>query len=287
MRSSGSHNACILICACIQCTKWHACIVCGAGAPVRVDCSERRVQTSCVDNGDGSYQIRWDSTLSGTFQVHVTIQGVDVVGSPTPLAMLASKPAVDQFEITGDGLSCAVAGVSAPVSIVCRDAYSNRRVLAKPHGAKPGAYFGIQIVESPEEIRVPMGGEGAKKAKGGGGGSQAADLEKASTTEARTHITHMHLSPPCACTQCTHGALIAPPEARTMHAHIHSPPMRAHAPNALIRGVHCVWWCRRGIALWRPVKPPSSPSRSRWPSRASGCMEGTRASSISTQSAQV
>ena len=82
------------------------CIV--GGAPVRVDAKTSILQTSTVDNGDGSYELQWHGEVSGKYDLHVTIDGINVTGSPTELALLPAKPEVPKCEVGGGGLAKAV-----------------------------------------------------------------------------------------------------------------------------------------------------------------------------------
>lgn len=94
------------------------------GANFHVD-SDSAVEANVTDNGDGSYSFQWRSYKSGTYSVSVTIDGMPVIGSPTTLTMLAGTLDVGNCEISGDGLSHAVAGDPAVVRIQCKDKYSN------------------------------------------------------------------------------------------------------------------------------------------------------------------
>ena len=99
------------------------CIV--GGAPVQVDAKTSVLQTSTHDNGDGSYELRWQGEVSGKYGLHVTIDGINVSGSPTELSLLPAKPEVPKCEVSGGGLSQAVAGDPVVVKVLCKDRFSN------------------------------------------------------------------------------------------------------------------------------------------------------------------
>ena len=95
------------------------------GAPVRVHCNSDKVQTSCMDKGDGTYTITWHSDMSGSYMLSVTIEGSEVVGSPVPMIMQASSPQVAKFQVFGKGLERAVAGQPATLRIEGQDDFGN------------------------------------------------------------------------------------------------------------------------------------------------------------------
>ena len=84
------------------------------------------LETNCVDNDDGTYSLQWRSEVSGTYALHVAIDGAHVVGSPATLVMLSSSPEVASCEVSGAGLSRAIAGKSAVVRVRLRDRYGNK-----------------------------------------------------------------------------------------------------------------------------------------------------------------
>jgi len=112
------------------------------GAKVKVSVDNSAVESTCNDNGDGSYSFQWRSQRSGTYSVSVLIDGVPVVGSPTMLTMLAANLDVGNCAISGSGLSDAVAGDAAVARISCKDKYSN---LATP---SQSLKFGISLQQA-------------------------------------------------------------------------------------------------------------------------------------------
>ena len=72
---------------------------------MRVGCDSNAVRTSVIDNDDGTYMIHWHAEVSGKYSLHVSIDHVQVVGSPMPLVMLPANPSVNKFDVSGTGLS--------------------------------------------------------------------------------------------------------------------------------------------------------------------------------------
>jgi hypothetical protein len=70
--------------------------------------------------------------MGGAYNLRVSIDGVDIVGSPTPVLMLAAKPDVSRFAVSGEGLQKAVAGKPAhgrKDSCLSRDIQAGRRLI--------------------------------------------------------------------------------------------------------------------------------------------------------------
>ena len=99
-----------------------------------------KLKTRCVDHGDGMYMLGWRAEASGVYTMHVTIDGLHVVGSPAQLVMTAAKPEVSACEVTGVGLHNDVAGKQAVVRVRLRDRYLNP---AKP---LPDMKFGLAML---------------------------------------------------------------------------------------------------------------------------------------------
>ena len=103
------------------------------GAPMRATSltAGRELQTSTIDNQDGTYTLQWRSEQSGTYNMHVTIDGAHVIGSPCPLIMLAARPEVSQSYVYGDGLYEATAGKPSLIHVRCKDKYGNAALPSK------------------------------------------------------------------------------------------------------------------------------------------------------------
>ena len=53
------------------------------GAQLAVTSDKPELRTVCEDRGNGTYLVTWSSEVGGLYKVRVTIDGVDVKGSPT------------------------------------------------------------------------------------------------------------------------------------------------------------------------------------------------------------
>ena len=124
------------------------------GAPLRVETKSKELRTSHVDNEDGTYALQWIGEVSGKYELNVTISDVNVTGSPTMLTLLPAAPDVPKCEISGGGLSDAVAGEKVTVIVKCKDRFSN------PTTPGTSMSFGLAVAPPVEKV------EGEKKGKG-------------------------------------------------------------------------------------------------------------------------
>ena len=99
------------------------CVV--GGAPLRVETKSKDLRTSQIDQGDGTYALQWLGEVSGKYEINVTIDNVNVTGSPCALMLLSATPEVAKCEVSGDGLNDAVAGEKVQVMVRCKDRFSN------------------------------------------------------------------------------------------------------------------------------------------------------------------
>ena len=83
------------------------------------------VSQDVLDLEDGTYKISWQSQVSGTYLVSVTIAGVHLVGSPLDLLLVPGPPDVEKCYTEGDGLSSATAGRPSQLYLFCKDKYDN------------------------------------------------------------------------------------------------------------------------------------------------------------------
>ena len=109
------------------------------GANVTVACSNEQLTAEVLDNGDGTYTLRWASKYSGTFKTHVRIDGEDVQGSPTDVVLVSSTPDLVKSDLDGAGLRAAVSGGVATFRIKFVDQYLN---VALPG---PSFKFGLAL----------------------------------------------------------------------------------------------------------------------------------------------
>jgi hypothetical protein len=83
------------------------------------------VETSVVDNGDGTYRLEWRSKFSGTFTTRVTVDGDDVRGSPRTFTLTSSNPEISKTLLEGGGLERAIAGDATDITCSFFDQFNN------------------------------------------------------------------------------------------------------------------------------------------------------------------
>lgn len=83
------------------------------------------LQSTCIDNADGTYRLTWKSKKRGPVDVEVLINGQPVRGSPMRLDFVSTKPLLHKTVLSGEGLKMAVAGRPAPIKLALSDEYSN------------------------------------------------------------------------------------------------------------------------------------------------------------------
>lgn len=81
----------------------NACIK--GGAQVDVSCADSKVDASCTDNGDGTYQLTWRSKFStkGEVDAKVSVNGSQVIGSPMKVRLLSTRPERSKTEAASLG----------------------------------------------------------------------------------------------------------------------------------------------------------------------------------------
>jgi hypothetical protein len=95
------------------------------GADFRVVCAREGVESSCVDQGDGTYVLSWKSRTRGGFEAKVLIGSEPVRGSPVHIELHSTIAEVSRTELDGPGLKTAVAGTPAPVELLFIDQFGN------------------------------------------------------------------------------------------------------------------------------------------------------------------
>lgn len=83
------------------------------------------VEANVEDLQNGSYLLHYRSKTSGVYEIKVTIDGIQVEGSPCKIRLLSSTPELHKSELDGPGLKQAVAGERAPVTIRFFDQFGN------------------------------------------------------------------------------------------------------------------------------------------------------------------
>ena len=67
------------------------------------------VSHSVIDNGDGSYTIRYRAAVSGLYQLSINLSGHGIKGSPFNVQVLSRAPDHTKCKVKGPGLSASVA----------------------------------------------------------------------------------------------------------------------------------------------------------------------------------
>ena len=80
------------------------------------------VRTKVTDRGDGTYMCEYRPWLTGSFSVHVTLDGCHVLGSPYELTVVTLRPDPTKCEVRGEALHQAVARSPAKFEILFVDA---------------------------------------------------------------------------------------------------------------------------------------------------------------------
>jgi hypothetical protein len=125
--------------------------VCSSGgARVHLTCpKEDAVACSVRDREDGTYLLVWRSPQSGTFETHITIDNIPIIGSPAPLRLLSATPDLSQSVLEGSALSRAIAGKPSVLRVKCKDKYGNP--------AYPGSSLTFECVRRPRPSDGPVG----------------------------------------------------------------------------------------------------------------------------------
>jgi len=106
------------------------------GGKVACTTTMSQVKTDITDNGNGSYKIVWNASVTGTFETSVTIDGKHVGGSPTDIRFISHTPDLSKTVSKGDGLVQTVKNELASFKVVLHDEYGNPTAAsADVHGA--------------------------------------------------------------------------------------------------------------------------------------------------------
>lgn len=117
------------------------------GAPVQiVTDSTNQINTEVMDRNDGTYQLLWKSTFSGTFKTRILIDNEDVIGSPIEFTLTSSNPELSKSELDGEGLKTAIAGKEALITIKFVDQFANTAIPG------PGFQFGMSVSKEKDKI---------------------------------------------------------------------------------------------------------------------------------------
>ena len=91
------------------------------GSAQRTDLVECQVS----DNGDGSYGLHWKSRSSGSFEIHVLIDGVHVSGSPFHMTLSSRHPDMSKTQVTVPDSNGMIAGEETAISLTFLDQFDN------------------------------------------------------------------------------------------------------------------------------------------------------------------
>ena len=124
------------------------CIAGGAAkARLQIASEDKGIESHIADHDDGTYTLRWQCKMSGTFVSRVTIDGVDCIGSPLKIILTSSHPELGKSELTGGGLKGATAGEVASFSIKFVDQFNNPVVPSADYSR-----FGLAFLKEKEKI---------------------------------------------------------------------------------------------------------------------------------------
>ena len=78
------------------------------------------------DNDDGTYIVRYNATIAGRYQLHVTLGDDEAVAeSPYPVRVLPARAFPRRCAVVGDGRRAAVAGSPAEFQVEVKDRFGN------------------------------------------------------------------------------------------------------------------------------------------------------------------
>lgn len=117
------------------------------------------VECVALDLEDGTYLLQWTAKCSGLFEAHILIDGLHILGSPTPLRLLADEIDLARTELRGDGLANATAGKATTFDILCHDRFGN--------ATRPGelSRFELAMLAADDATGIGAGDDGAGKKK--------------------------------------------------------------------------------------------------------------------------
>jgi len=93
--------------------------------PLKGDVDTSPVECVVTDNGDGTYKIVWNASITGTFKTSVTVDGRHVVNSPAKIRFFSMLPDLTKTLSKGDGLLQVVKNEMGTFRITLRDEYGN------------------------------------------------------------------------------------------------------------------------------------------------------------------
>lgn len=95
------------------------------GANITCTCNRDDVQSAFEDQQDGTYLLKWQSLLTGSFRVEVMINKIPVVNSPLTITLHPTVPVLSRSDVSGSGLEGGEAREPCYVRIGFHDQYDN------------------------------------------------------------------------------------------------------------------------------------------------------------------
>ena len=102
------------------------------GEPFRVDCRGASVVRARVtDKEDGTYSVAWTPSVSGPYDIAISLHGIPLPHSPWKFSVLMPRPDASKCVLKGDALSKAVAREPAAFGKRARMRFVRAELLAR------------------------------------------------------------------------------------------------------------------------------------------------------------
>jgi hypothetical protein len=102
------------------------------GEPFRVDCRGASVVRARVtDKEDGTYSVAWTPSVSGPYDIAISLHGIPLPHSPWKISVLMPRPDASKCVLKGDALSKAVAREPAAFGKRARMRFVRAELLAR------------------------------------------------------------------------------------------------------------------------------------------------------------
>ena len=89
-----------------------------------------KVEAGVVDQSDGLFRLSWYAKIAGTYETHITVNGMHVINSPAKVVMRSTRPVIAKSKLSGPGLIDAQDKTPTTIRVLLLDEYDN--VSAKP-----------------------------------------------------------------------------------------------------------------------------------------------------------
>jgi hypothetical protein len=78
-----------------------------------------QLSANVLDNGDGTYAVRWGGALTaGTYELIVTLDGTEVLNARVVVVISPARPLIANFTPLGHGMRTAVAGQGTTLDVL-------------------------------------------------------------------------------------------------------------------------------------------------------------------------